>query len=224
MVGWRWAWDASVLSPIWYVFILLLLFFSLLIELITRLCVQMETKWQMAKPAPRWQEKDREREGTVGSVRLKMCTACLESFGTFFFSYFFYTKYFFTSRLPQFDEQPPPLLNTITRTKAGSRCRCISSSSKLFFFSSLFYSLILHLDYYNYYNEAGEGTQGSKDPRWWQKKGSRHVQCVSSPGKSFSFTSFFTLTSITLLRAHHAISGPNDDKKRAWDMSDTSQA
>ena len=51
--------------------------------------------------------------------------------------------------------------------------------SYFFFFLFLFYSLILHLDYYIYYNEAGEGTQGSKDLRWWQKKRlETHLMCL----------------------------------------------
>ena len=66
-------------------------FFSLLIELITRLHVQTEMKWQTAKPAPKWQEKDRAGEGTAGLVRA--WDVCCTSWVLWYISFFFFFLY-----------------------------------------------------------------------------------------------------------------------------------
>ena len=160
-----------VLSPIWYVFILLLLFFfsTNWIIYITRLSVQMETKTMNGQTsmetASERQGRGRDSGVSKGLRHAAHISSPLVHF--FFLSYFSKLSFFLKSILLQcwwmatttndhhhHHHQNKGRLETQTHLEF----RYVN-----FFFFFLFYSLILHLGSHCYHNEADDDRKKAWD-------------------------------------------------------------
>ena len=150
-------------------------------------------KWKQNDEWPNQHQdnkRDRAGEGTAGSVRAwDMCCTSQVLWYAFFFLIFSILSIFL-----HLDYQNLMNGHHHYRTPSPEQRQAQDADTSWvpvsYFFFFLFYSLILHLDYYSYYNEAREGTHGSKDLRQRQKK-LETVWHISSPGKSFFYFFFY---------------------------------